>query len=67
MLSLVDPSGMRAHAELYAALLEVLPSQLSSMDQGFLEVSQSMEYDFLVVSGNQYRTALMLALLHKGR
>lgn len=52
MLSLVDASGMRANADLYAALLEVLPSQLSSMDQGFLEVSQSMDF----VYGEQYRT-----------
>lgn len=39
MLSLVDSSGIRANAGLFTALLDVLPSQISSIDQGFLEVS----------------------------
>ncbi len=38
MLSLVEGSEMKDFPQLYHALLEVLPSQLSSMDKGFLEV-----------------------------
>jgi hypothetical protein len=39
MLSLVEPSGIKEHPQLYETLLQVLPSQLVSMDNGFLEVS----------------------------
>lgn len=38
MLSMVDPGGMKEFQELYQTLLEILPSQLSTMDKGFLEV-----------------------------
>jgi hypothetical protein len=38
MICLVDPDGMRDQAEFYGALIQVLPSQISTFDQGFLEV-----------------------------
>jgi hypothetical protein len=38
MLALVEPSGIQVHSELYHALLQVLPSQIATMEQSFLEV-----------------------------
>ena len=50
MLSLVETSGMQELPQLYQALIEALPSQLASMDKGFLEDVDEVGNNFLLPS-----------------
>lgn len=50
MLSLVEPLGMQEHAQLYQSLVEILPSQLASMDTGFLDDVDEAGNNFLLPS-----------------
>lgn len=43
MIGLVDWKGMKNHSNFYNALLKVLPAQISSIDEGFLEVRTRAE------------------------
>jgi hypothetical protein len=47
MICLVDSDGMRDEADFYRALIQVLPSQISTFDQGFLEVCNSFAMSFV--------------------
>jgi len=50
MLSLVEASGMKDNPEMYKGLLSVLPHQISSMDNGFLEDVDEAGNNFLLPS-----------------
>ncbi|CAJ1952933.1 unnamed protein product [Cylindrotheca closterium] len=48
MICLVDWKGIKAHSNFYNALLNVLPSQISSIDEGFLEDMEEAGNNFLL-------------------
>jgi hypothetical protein len=48
MLSLVEPKGIQANAELYHNLLRILPAQIVTIDKSFLEV-RKLQYKSLSI------------------
>jgi A1 cistron-splicing factor AAR2 len=53
MLCLVDPKGMQRHKEFYRALVEVLPAQIATIEQGFLEVRVSNRILWMILKSTK--------------